>query len=71
MEFFLQTENVRMYKSTDIYTEFTNLCAALLLTVTVNRPVFVFLEKKLIEATLSDNVYEMPVLLDIWMIFLR
>lgn len=64
-------ETTRLCASKKLYSDSRNRCAALLLSTTVNKPAFAFLEQILVEATFTDNPYLIPVLLDIWSIFLR
>lgn len=57
--------------SANLHEEVVNVCTMLILAYSENQRVIKSLEQVLVEASFTDNVHLMSILLDVWVLFLR
>lgn len=69
--FFQFLEMFEICQSEDLYDKIVSRSAALLLQSLMRQELVNSLEKTMIEATLIDSGFTIPILMDIWIIFLR
>lgn len=62
---------VQLYISPNLRTDLVNVCTGIWLVSSQNRQLSSAIEKMMIEASLSDDVYRLPILLDLWTQYLR
>lgn len=67
----LIVEMIQLYISSDLRIDLINVCTGLWLISNGNQSLNRSLEKIIVEASLSDDVYRMPILMDIWTLYLR
>lgn len=61
---------IQLYISSNLRIELINVCTGLWLISNGNQSLNSSLEKTIVEASLSDDVYRMPILMDIWTLYL-
>lgn len=64
-------EMIQIFQSEDLYDKIVNLSTALLLKILKNQQINDSMEQMMVEVTLIDNAHLMPILMDIWMLFLQ
>lgn len=64
-------EMIQMHLSPNLHTDVVNVCTGLWLSSNGNQLLNKSLEKIILEASLSDDIYRLPILLDIWTLYLR
>lgn len=69
--FLFVVEMIQIYRSEDLYDKIVNLCTTLLLESLKDQETNDSMEQTMIEVTLIDNPYRMPILMDIWILFFR
>lgn len=62
---------IKLCVNEDLYDEVINLASVLLILAAQNNEANELMEQILIEATLIDDAYRMPILIHIWFQFLR
>lgn len=62
---------IHLYTSSNLYTNLVNVCTGLWLLSNEDQVVNRSLEKIIVEGSMSDDVCRMPILMDIWTLYLR
>lgn len=64
-------EMLQLYISPNLHADLVHVCTGLWLISNENQMLNRALEQIILEASLSDDIYRMPILMDIWTLYLR